>query len=146
VTARRLTWLVAAVLATATAMTLASLALAVLNRFENPWDFGTAASSLLLFVPEAAFLLVGGLLALRHRGNAFGWICLGCGLAMAFAGAMIRRLRQASGVERQQLKWFAFAAAVLAIGFFPVVMLDVWFDRRPARRPSRWGCCSPRTP
>jgi hypothetical protein len=37
-------------------------------------------------------------------------------LALATASPMFRRLLGARGEERQQLKWFAYAAAVLACG------------------------------
>jgi hypothetical protein len=47
---------------------------------------------------------------------------------IATATSMVRRLRRARGIERQQLKWFAFAASALAILFFPVVVLNTALD------------------
>jgi hypothetical protein len=39
-------------------------------------------------------------------------------LALVAAGSVLARLRGADGVERLQIKWFAYAASVLALGAF----------------------------
>ena len=43
--------------------------------------------------------------------SGLGWLLMGLSVGLA-AVAMSRRLRRARGVERQQLKWLAFAAAI----------------------------------
>ena len=43
--------------------------------------------------------------------SGLGWLLMGLSVGLA-AVAMSRRLRRAHGVERQQLKWLAFAAAI----------------------------------
>ena len=58
-----------------------------------------------------------------------GFLGLGT-CVLAAAVSMVRRLRRARGEERQQLKWFAFAASGLAIVFFPVL---IWPTRLSAR-------------
>jgi class 3 adenylate cyclase len=40
--------------------------------------------------------------------------------------SLVVRLRRASGVERQQLKWVVFAAAVFGLAASPVAATDVW--------------------
>jgi signal transduction histidine kinase len=46
------------------------------------------------------------------------------GLFVVSAGSMFVRFRRSSGVERQQLKWFAFAAIVLAAYFVVSAMME----------------------
>jgi hypothetical protein len=46
--------------------------------------------------------------------SSIGWPFMGLGLVLA-AAAMRRRLKRATGLERQQLKWVAFAAAVAGV-------------------------------
>src|SRR5215204_280552 len=56
-------------------------------------------------------------------------------LLVAAASSVFMRLRRAKGVERQQIKWFAYAAAATVIGLFLAyvipTMIDVplWFER-----------------
>lgn len=47
-------------------------------------------------------------------------------LTFAAAASLLVRLRGASGVEQQQIKWFAYAAAVLACGAFVADVVDAW--------------------
>jgi signal transduction histidine kinase len=48
------------------------------------------------------------------------------GLFVLAAGSMVLRFRRSSGVERQQLKWFAFAAVVLVAYFLVSAVLDAF--------------------
>jgi hypothetical protein len=48
---------------------------------------------------------------------------LGLVAALAAVGSLLLRLRRAQGVERLQLKWFAYAAALFGVGAFVVVVL-----------------------
>jgi len=56
-------------------------------------------------------------------------------LLVAAASSVFMRLRRATGVERQQIKWFAYAAAatimglVLAYGIPEVIDVPRWFER-----------------
>jgi hypothetical protein len=56
-------------------------------------------------------------------------------LLVAAASSVFVRLRRAIGVERQQIKWFAYAAAatviglVLAYGIPEILVVPLWFER-----------------
>jgi hypothetical protein len=47
-------------------------------------------------------------------------------LLLASAGSLLARLRRARGVERQQIKWFAYAACVLALGDNLLYVVSDW--------------------
>jgi hypothetical protein len=69
--------------------------------------------------------------------NAYGAVAdtMAPVLLVAAAIALFIRLRRAKGVERQQIKWFAYAAAATVIGLFlayvipTVVDTPLWFER-----------------
>jgi hypothetical protein len=70
------------------------------DTFSNPLGVGSD--------PEP-FDALGGLAWLLVTAGMFA-----CGLAM------VRRMRRAHGIERLQLKWIAFAASLLAVGFLVI--------------------------
>ncbi len=57
---------------------------------------------------------VGGAFDLFETIAALGWPLMGLGLVLA-AAAMRRRSKGATGLERQQLKWVTFAAAIAGV-------------------------------
>src|SRR5215203_4819062 len=69
--------------------------------------------------------------------NAYGAVAdtMAPVLLVAAAIALFIRLRRAKGVERQQIKWFAYAAAATVIGLFlayvipTVIDTPLWFER-----------------
>ena len=63
---------------------------------------------------------IGGGFSLFETISALGWPLMGLGLVLA-AAAMRRRSKRASGLERQQLKWVTFAAAIAGV----VIVADV---------------------
>jgi hypothetical protein len=54
---------------------------------------------------------------------AFGLVAL-CFLAAAVS--MVTRLRRSTGIEREQLKWFSFAAALLAVLFGAEILMAIF--------------------
>ncbi|HZD11870.1 MAG TPA: hypothetical protein VE553_11065 [Candidatus Binatia bacterium] len=63
-------------------------------------------------------LVVGGLIAARRPHNIYGWLWLGVGVGLIFLVGIpasifsLRfRYRSATGLERAQLRWLAFASA-----------------------------------
>jgi hypothetical protein len=54
---------------------------------------------------------------------AIGFVLIGI-FALAAAASMVIRFRRATGVQRQQLKWFTYAAAQLAVFFTLAVLFD----------------------
>jgi hypothetical protein len=56
-------------------------------------------------------------------------------LVVAAASSVFMRLRRATGVERQQIKWFAYAAAATSMGLVlahvipDVIAVPLWFER-----------------
>ena len=77
--------------------------------------------------PALGASLVGGANPWAVRGPVpsalylVGSVCLLTALVAA-AAALVQRFRRAAGVERQQLKWVAFAATVAGV-LLPVVWL-----------------------
>ncbi len=53
----------------------------------------------------------------RWRSFALVGFPLTLGSAIAASTSMVLRLRRSHGVEREQLKWIAFAAAIVAVAF-----------------------------
>ena len=51
--------------------------------------------------------------------GGLAWLLVTSGL-VACGIAMVRRMRRAHGIERLQLKWIAFAASLLAVGFLVI--------------------------
>ena len=70
------------------------------DSFSNPLGVGSE--------PEP-FDALGGL----------AWLLVTAGM-LACGVAMVRRMRRAHGIERLQLKWIAFAASLLAVGFLVI--------------------------
>jgi signal transduction histidine kinase len=70
-------------------------------------------------------LHVPALGALAGAVNKVIWPML-LGLFVVAAGSMVVRFRRSSGVERQQLKWFAFAAVVLVAYFLISGILEAF--------------------
>ena len=64
---------------------------------------------------------IPGLLEPMDALVGLGWALMGLGDALA-AVAMVVRLRRATGIERQQLKWMALGAGILGV-VFPCVVL-----------------------
>ena len=87
--------------------------------------------------------LLGGIGADYHRGLATIPNPLGFGglpnpyglveattysLTLVAALSLLARVRRADGVERQQIKWFAYAGAVAALGALILYVLSDWVD------------------
>jgi hypothetical protein len=106
--------------------------------------------------PTVAFILVGAIsgafssgpvdglgpirnpLGIEGFSNIYNSMLLnmvGTFLLVAAASSVFMRLRRAKGVERQQIKWFAYAAAATVIGLVlayvipEVIDVPLWFER-----------------
>jgi hypothetical protein len=98
---RRSRWVVVLAIATTTATALDTGFFA--ERLDDP-PFEGVRNALHVPVPDAVTSLTGWI----------GWPGIALSIALS-ATAMVRRLRRARGLERQQLKWMAAAAAVFAV-------------------------------
>jgi len=116
--ARRLAWFQFGLTLAATAVGLLLLALTWSAPAPAGWGFRGFTSLFAL-----SFSLTGVLVATRRPNNAVailnalialaGAVLIVCACAASIA--LVLRVRQAHGDERQQLKWFASAIAVLAV-------------------------------
>jgi signal transduction histidine kinase len=60
--------------------------------------------------------------------GGIGWILLPITMVAA-AVSMVMRFRRTTGVERQQMKWFAFAAVIVATGYLLTTLTyDTWLQ------------------
>jgi hypothetical protein len=55
------------------------------------------------------------------EGGGVGWLLLPASVVLS-ASSMVVRFRRATGVERQQIKWFALAAAFAAVGWVAITL------------------------
>ena len=100
------------------------------------WLTGGAGGGLLVFSAITAALTwqhplqqnvpnFGPVLLVLFWGSFFGILAS----MLVCAAAAIARYRRSRGEERQQLKWFVFAAAIVAVTFIPSAFwTPAWFD------------------
>ena len=55
------------------------------------------------------------------EGGGLGWLLLPASVVLS-ASSMVVRYRRARGIERQQIKWFALAAAFAAVGWVAITL------------------------
>jgi hypothetical protein len=55
------------------------------------------------------------------EGGGVGWLLLPASVVLS-ASSMVVRFRRATGIERQQIKWFALAAAFAAVGWVAITL------------------------
>jgi hypothetical protein len=67
---------------------------------------------------------VEGVLPMQHINTIGMWLLLGC--CLVAATSLVLRFRRGGGIERQQIKWFALAAFVMAFGFFNAFIAGFW--------------------
>ena len=120
---RSFTWIVA--LWSAAAAVIAAFAPGQIDEtigveVANPLGVEGSLGDLLAQLDELTMLLAMGLFALA-------------------AAAMVLRWRRASGIERQQLKWFASSAALASILFCAVVLFPVPFGSSPEAPMPGWA-------
>jgi hypothetical protein len=79
-----------------------------------------------LVVPNPVSLIA---IAVDRSGQLLFWGILLVSSAIPSGAALVHRFRRSRGVERTQLKWVAYAAAILVAGF--VLVMPVSFGRKP---------------
>jgi hypothetical protein len=67
---------------------------------------------------------VEGVLPMYRISTMGMWLLLGC--CFVAATSLVLRFRRGGGIERQQIKWFALAAFVMAFGFFDAFIAGSW--------------------
>ena len=67
---------------------------------------------------------VEGVLPMYRISTIGMWLLLGS--CLVAATSLILRFRRGGGIERQQIKWFALAAFVMAFGFFDAFIAGFW--------------------
>jgi hypothetical protein len=79
-----------------------------------------------LVVPNPVSLIA---IAVDRSGQLLFWGILLVSSAIPCGAALVHRFRRSRGVERTQLKWVAYATAILVAGF--VLVMPVSFGRKP---------------
>jgi hypothetical protein len=91
---------------------IAAMLQGALGPLIGPWPPGTQNPLLLDGAAGAALQLFDGLMV----------IFVGAGFAVAAAGSVVLRFRRADGIERQQVKWLAAIATLVAVAFIAVLL------------------------
>src|SRR5437667_89548 len=113
-----------------------SMALLALGLLLSSWNTTLPLQSVFAALAHPAFATVGALIAARRPAHPIGWLfCASAlrvihsllpllfGAMIAAAVSMVLRFRRAQGEERQQLKWVAYAAALMISGLGVVYLI-----------------------